>query len=183
LKEFFLSKGFISGKIAIPELRLDVKLGDNQFFKKEEQIEDIFDRLTEIRKEFGLDTPETHKIRGTGFCGVLKAECSGMEAEAHFILIKRGLNPESRLYTLGHEYGHFLWHLKRPELIYGRFNNPELIKSIINSNTKFAILCGWVALKIAGLPLPQSVIKFSPDSETRKLSAEIKELVDLYYKN
>jgi hypothetical protein len=76
-----------------------------------------------------------------------------------------------------------LWYLDRQELIYARFGNPEFIKSTVNSNTEFAILCGWTALKIAGLPLPQSVIKFSPDRETKKLSAEIKELVNLYYKN
>jgi hypothetical protein len=117
LKQYFKTKGFRSGNIAIPELQLDIQLEDHQFFQKEEEIEDIFDRLTEIRKEFGLDAPETQKLRSTGFCGVLKAECRGKKAQAYFILIKHNLNPESRIYTLGHEYGHFLWYLGQQELI------------------------------------------------------------------
>lgn len=182
LKQYFKTKGFRSGKITIPELRLDIQLEDHQFFKKEEEIKDIYDRLTEIRKEFGLGALETQKVRSTGFCGVLRAECSGKDAQAYFILIKRDLNPESRIYTLGHEYGHFLWYLGQQELIYSQFNEPEMIRSIINSNKEFAILCSWVALKIAGISLSHSVIKFSPNRETREQSSQIKELVDLYYR-
>jgi len=182
LKQYFKTKGFRSGNITIPELQLDIHLEDHQLFKKEEEIEDIYDRLTEIRKEFGLDAPETQKVRSTGFCGVLKAECSGKDAQVYFILIKQNLNPESRIYTLGHEYGHFLWYLGQQELIYSRFNEPEMIRSTINSNKEFAILCSWTALKIVGVSLSNSVIKFSPDRETRERSSQIKELVNLYYR-
>jgi hypothetical protein len=182
LQQYFKDRGFRSGNIKIPELQINIQLADHQFFKKEEEIEDIYDRLTEIRKEFRLEAPETQKVRSTGFCGVLRAECSGKDAQAYFILIKRDLNPESRIYTLGHEYGHFLWYLGQQELIYSRFNEPEMIKSTINSNKEFAILCSWTALKIAGVSLSRSVIKFSPDRETRERSAQIKELVNLHYR-
>lgn len=182
LQQYFKDRGFRSGNIKIPELQINIQLADHQFFKMEMDIPNVYERVVEIRKEFGLSAHDTAKIRSQGFCGVLKAECRGKKAQAYFILIKHNLNPESRVHTLGHEYGHLLWYLGHQELIYSQFRQPEMIKSTTNSNKEFAILCGWTALKITGISLSRSVIKFSPDRETRERSAQIKELVSLHYR-
>ena len=181
LRQYFETRNYNSGTVLIPELDTSIDLAAHQFFNKEEDLENIYDRLVEIRTEFGLNTLEANKVRGTGFCGLLKAECAGMEAAAYFILIRRGLNPESRIYTLGHEYGHFLWYLEHQELIFSRFDEPELIRSAVADSDDFAVLCGWAALKMSGRSLSQSVIKLSPNRKTMEHTSEIKRLVDLHF--
>jgi hypothetical protein len=164
------------------ELGIEVHLAGHQFYKMEVGIEDVYARLAEIRKEFGLAAPEPQQVKSSGFCGVLKAELSGKDAEAYIILIKRNLNPETRVYTLGHEQGHFLWYLGRQDLIYSYFKRPEAIRNSTIRNSEFAILCGWIAVKNAGYTLSESVIKLSPDQKARERNHRIKEIVDTYYK-
>ena len=120
LENYFTSKGFMKGKIVIPELDVEVTLDKNQFYKKEENVEDVLERINEIRREFGLLIPVPDKIDACGWCGKITAECSEEKAFANIILIKANLNDSSRISTAGHENGHFLWYIAKQELIYKR---------------------------------------------------------------
>jgi len=41
LNSYFTHKGFVTGKIEIPELETEVVLKENRFFRKEENVEDV----------------------------------------------------------------------------------------------------------------------------------------------
>ena len=84
MKQYFKTKGFRSGNITIPELQLDIQLEDHQFFKKEEEIEDIYDRLTEIRKEFGLDALNINYKCVELKLGVLNEYCEKIKSNEFF---------------------------------------------------------------------------------------------------
>jgi len=86
---YFVDKGFMNGKIKIPELAVEVNLGKNQFFKKEEKVADLCVRIKEIRKQFGLSNHDSDCVQGYGWCGFLQAECQGEEAYGYVILIKK----------------------------------------------------------------------------------------------
>jgi len=56
-KSYFKIKGFNTGSVSIPELNLEVMLEENQFYKREDNVADVNERINEIREEFGLSTP------------------------------------------------------------------------------------------------------------------------------
>lgn len=180
LESYFVSKGFITGNIKIPELGVELTLKKNQFYKKEEEVIDVFERINEIRSQFGLSTPYPDYVKGYGWCGVLHAECSEKKAFGYIVLVKKNLNEASKTYTSGHEYGHFLWYIGKQELIYQKFKKSDFIKSQIHKNEDFAILCGWIAMKNAGYYLTDCIIISSNNPEIEKKSDRIKNLVRDY---
>ena len=177
---YFKNKGFSNGKIEIPELQIEVNLKENQFFKKEEDIVDVCERIKEIRKQFGLPDPNPKCVLGYGWCGFLHAECNGKTAYGYIILIREDLNEVSRVYTIGHESGHFLWYIHQKSAVYQKFKNPKYIQSKILTNCEFAILCGWVAVKIAGYSLNDCLIMNIENPELEKKSDFLKNLVRNY---
>jgi|GEM_PF-1277916 len=180
LENYFISKGFITGNIKIPELAVEVELKKNQFYKKEEDIVDVFERINEIRSEFRMQIPCPDYIDACGWCGEITAKCSEEKAFGYIVLIKGNLNETSKTYTVGHENGHFLWYIGKQELIYQKFKKPDLIKSHINNDSPFAVLCGWIAMKKAGYYLDDCVIINSKNSEIKKKSDQIRNLVRDY---
>lgn len=180
LKNHFVSKGFITGNIKIPELAVEVTLEKNQFYKKEKNVVDIFERINEIRTQFGLPVPYPDYARGYGWCGVLNAECSGEKAFGYIVLVKENLNAASRIYTNAHENGHFLWYIGKQELIYKKFKKPDFVKSHIHTNRDFAVLCGWVGMKMAAYYLNDCFIINSKNPEIEKNIERIKNLVRDY---
>lgn len=180
LENYFTSKGFMKGTIVIPELDVEVTLQKNQFYKKEENVGDVLERINEIRREFGLLIPPPDKIDACGWCGEITAECSEEKAFANIILIKANLNDSSKISTTGHENGHFLWYIAKQELIYKKFKNPDIVKSHVNDNSSFAILCGWIAMKKAGYNLDDCFIINSKNPEAEKKSDLMKNLVRDY---
>lgn len=181
LKSYFTNKGYITGTIKIPELGILVKLRENQFYKKEENVKDVYARINEIRNQFGLSAPHSDASRGNGWCGVLYAECCEQKAFAYVVLIKEKLNDASRIYTLAHENGHFLWYIDNQEKIYRKFTDPELVKSGTQTNGDFAVLCGWAAMKTAGYSLKECFILNIRDKVQEKNIERIKNLVDQYF--
>jgi len=177
LKNYFHSKGYVTGIIEIPELNVSVRLKKNQFYRKEEKVKNVYNRINQIRIQFGLSDPYPDSANGNGWCGVLSAECCDRKASAYIILVKAGLNDSSRIYTTGHEHGHFLWYIDRQESIFNKFENPELIRSRIRTNSDFAVMCGWAALKMAGYVLNDCIIIYSEDEELEKDVERIKNLV------
>jgi len=177
---YFADKGFMNGKIKIPELEVEVNLGRNQFFKKEEKVTDLCVRIQEIRKQFGLSTHDSDCVQGYGWCGFLQAECSGEKAYGYVILIRKDLNEVSRIYTIGHENGHFLWYSGNQEIIYQRFKNSDFIQSQIHTDCEFAVLCGWIAVKTAGYNLNDCLMINVKNSETERKSDFLKNLVRDY---
>ncbi|HHF51848.1 MAG TPA: hypothetical protein ENL46_04085, partial [Candidatus Aminicenantes bacterium] len=155
---YFTQKGFVTGKIGIPELKTEVVLKENRFFRKEENVEDVCERITEIREEFGLPNPDSECVLGYGWCGFLHADYGEEKAYGYIVLIKKGLNDVSRVYTVGHECGHFLWYINQQEMIYQKFKDPDLVRAQISSNCDFAVLCGWAAVEIAGYNLSDCII-------------------------
>ncbi len=180
LENYFTSKGFMKGNIVIPELDVEVTLKKNQFYKKEENVGDVLERINEIRREFGLLIPLPDKIDACGWCGKITAECSKEKAFANIILIKEKLNDSSKISTSGHENGHFLWYIAKQELIYKKFKNPDIVKSRVNDEASFAILCGWIAMKKAGYNLDDCFIINIKNPEAEKKSDLIKNLVRDY---
>jgi len=180
LENYFFSKGFITGKIKIPELAVEVVLEENQFYKKENNVVDVFERINEIRRQFGLPVPYPDYALGYGWCGVLNAECSRKKAFGYIILIKENLNDASRIYTTAHENGHFLWYIGKQELIYKKFKKPDFVKSHINTNGDFAVLCGWVGMKMAAYYLNDCFIINSKNPELEKKIERIKNIVRDY---
>lgn len=177
LNSYFTQKGFITGKIEIPELKMEVALKENQFFKKEDNVKDVCERIKEIREEFGLPNPSSECVLGYGWCGFLHAECLERNAYGYIVLIKEGLNDVSRVYTVGHESGHFLWYIGRQAMIYQKFKEPDLVKAQISSNCDFAVLCGWAAVKIAGYNLSDCIIIDVENPEKQERADYLKDLV------
>ena len=179
-RNYFESIGFKTGKIKIPELNVEVMLEGNQFYKKEEDVMDIYERINEIRKQFGLPTPYHNYAQGYGWCGVLEAQCSREKAYGYVVLINKNLNDSSMIYTRAHENGHFLWYIGKQEMIYQKFKNPDFVKSKIHADEDFGNLCGWIALKIAGYNLNECFIinTENPEAETRL--AHLRNLVRNY---
>jgi len=97
-------------------------------------------------------------------------------------LIGHDLNEVSRVYTLGHESGHFLWYLGQQELIYQKFIKPDFVKSEIQSNSDFACLCGWAAVKMAGYNLNDCWVINIADPAKQNRSDYLKSLVEDYLK-
>lgn len=180
LGDYFVSKGFITGKIKIPELAVEVLLEENQFYKKEKNVVDVYERINEIRKQFGLPVPYSDYSRGYGWCGVLNAECIGEKAFGYIVLVKENLNAASNIYTNAHENGHFLWYIGKQELIYKKFRKPDLVRSHIHTNGDFAVLCGWVAMKMAAYHLEDCFIINSENPELEKKIERIKNLARNY---
>jgi hypothetical protein len=179
-KDYFESKGFRTGKIKIPELNVEVMLKENQFYKREEDIIDVYERINEIRKQFGLPTPYHDYAQGYGWCGVLEAMCSKEKAYGYIVLINKNLNDASMTYTRAHENGHFLWYIGKQEIIYKKFKNSYFVKSRIHSNEDFGNLCGWVALKIAGYNLNECFIINIENPEAEMKLARLRNLVRNY---
>lgn len=169
---YFESKGFKTGKIRIPELQVEVMLQGNQFYKREEDVVDVYERINEIRKQFGLPTPYHDHAQGYGWCGVLEAECSREKGYGYIVLVSKNLNDASRTYTRAHENGHFLSYIGQQGLICQKFKNSSLVKSKIETDEDFGNLCGWVALKIAGYDLNECFIMNieNPEAETKLAS-------------
>jgi hypothetical protein len=180
IKYYFESKGFKTGKITIPELNVEVMLEENQFYKKEEDVTDVYERINKIRKEFGLPTPYRDYAKGYGWCGVLEAECSREKAYGYIVLINKNLNDASMIYTRAHENGHFLWFIGKQETIYEKFKNSYFVKSKIHGNEDFGNLCGWVALRIAGYNLNECFIINIKDSEAEIRLTRLRNLVKNY---
>lgn len=179
-KTYFESKGFKTGKIQIPELKVEVMLEENQFFKKEENITDVYERINEIRKEFGLPTPYHDYAQGYGWCGVLEANCSREKAYGYIVLIDKNLNDASMIYTRAHENGHFLWYIGKQEIIYQKFKNPDFIKSQIHTEEDFGNLCGWIALRLAGYNLDECFIINTENPHTEIRLVRLRNLVRNY---
>lgn len=177
LASYFKSRGFISGKVHIHELGLDVILNSNQFFRLEVDVADVYARINELRHIFELPGPYRDVAMGRGWCGVLTAEHMSEKAYGYVVLIKKGLNPQSEIYTLGHEYGHFIWYTDHQELIYRNFQNPDRARALIQSNDDFAILCGWIAFRNADFNLDESVVATKQNLEDKKKSDQIKRLI------
>ncbi len=89
LENYFTSKGFRKGNIVIPELDVEVTLQKNQFYKKEENVGDVLERINEIRREFGLLIPLNDKIDACGWCGEITAECSKKKSIRKYYFNKR----------------------------------------------------------------------------------------------
>ncbi|MFO7981787.1 MAG: hypothetical protein R6V00_13300 [Candidatus Aminicenantes bacterium] len=174
---YFINKGFTNGEIEIPELNVKITLKENQFVKKEENVMDVCERIKVIRNHFGLPDQNSECIQGYGWCGFLKAECLGKTAYGYIILIKKDLNEVSRVYTVGHESGHFLWYVNEQELIYQKFKKPNLVKSQVHSDCDFAVLCGWAAVKMAGYNLDDCLIINIHNPEKEKSSDDLKNFV------
>ncbi len=180
LKYYFESKGFKTGTIKIPELNVEVALEKNQFYKKEEDIIDVNERINELRNQFGLPAPYHDYVEGYGWCGRLEAAYSGKKAYGYLILISKNLNDSSRIYTQAHENGHFLWYIGQQELIYQKFKDPSLVKSQIQNEEDFVNLCGWIALKMAGYKLNDCfIINIENPAEEARL-VRLRDLVKKY---
>lgn len=182
-KYYFESKGFKTGKIKIPELNVEVMLEENQFYKREEYIMDVYERINEIREQFGLLTPYDDYAQGYGWCGELEAQCSREKAYGYIVLIDKNLNNASMIYTKAHENGHFLWYIDKQEIIYQKFKNPHLVKSKIHTNEDFGDLCGWIALKIANYNLNECFIMNTENPETETRLARLRNLVENYLRD
>jgi hypothetical protein len=181
LNSFFTDRGYKTGTIEIPELGVLVKLKKNQFYRKEDSVQDIYQRINEIRNQFGLEGPHFDDSNGNGWCGVLSADCSDQKAYAYIVLVKKDLNDASRIYTTAHENGHFLWYTNTQELIYKKSTNPEFVKSRVQTDGDFAVLCGWIALKREDYSLEECIIIKSRDKEQEKKVEQIKNLVIEYF--
>lgn len=179
-KYYFESKGFQTGRIKIPELNVEVMLEENQFYKREEDVLDVYERINEIRKQFGLPTPYHNYAKGYGWCGELEAQCSREKAYGYIVLINKNLNNASMIYTRAHENGHFLWYIDKQEIIYQKFKNPHFVKSKIHTNEDFGNLCGWIALKIANYDLNECFIMNTENPETEIRIARLRNLVENY---
>jgi hypothetical protein len=155
-------------------------LEENQFYKREEDVMDVYERINEIRKEFGLPTPYHDYAQGYGWCGVLEAQCSREKAYGYIVLINKNLNNASMIYTKAHENGHFLWYIGKQEIIYQKFKNPHFVKSKVHTNEDFGNLCGWIALKIANYNLTECFIMNTENPETEILLARLRNLVENY---
>jgi len=179
-KYYFENKGFKTGKIKIPELNVEILLEENQFYKREEDSADVYERINEIRKQLGLPTPYHDYAQAYGWCGVLEVTCSREKAYGYIVLINKNLNDASMMYTRAHENGHFLWYIGKQEIIYQKFKKPDFVKSKIHTDEDFGNLCGWVALKIAGYNLNECFIINidNPEAETRL--ARLRNLVSNY---
>ena len=177
LENYFTSKGFITGKIRIPELDIEVTLQKNQFYKREEQVAEVFERINEVKSQFGLPITYHDYVKGYGWCGVVYAECSGKKAFGYIVLIKENLNDANKTYTSAHENGHFLWYIGKQEIIYQKFKNPDFVESRIHENRDFAILCGWIAMKKAGYDLNDCVYINIKNPDIEKNLDRIKSLV------
>jgi hypothetical protein len=175
LKQYFESRGFKTGTILLPYLNVRVKLENNCFYRKEEGAVDLNQRINEIRAGFGL-RPYTDTVRCCGWCGVVDSEYNGRKAYGYVVLIKKNLNPPTRIYTHAHENGHFLWYIGKQEKIYQKFKNPHNIRLKISTNDEFAELCGWFALKLAGYDLDKCTIQWHGKRESSDIN-KIKKLV------
>jgi hypothetical protein len=171
-KSYFESKGFNTGKISIPELKLEVLLEENQFYKREDSVADINVRINEIREEFGLSTPYRDYHHGYGWSGVFEANIEQEKAYVYIVLISENLNRASMIYTKAHENGHFLWYIGKQGIVYQKFKKADYVKSKIQTNEDFGNLCGWMALKIAGYNLDECFIlnRENPKQEIKLIS-------------
>jgi len=176
LKQFFEARGFKTGNIDLPNLSINVHLDNDRFYKKEEGVGNIYQRINEIRSSFGLPVPYAGLIRCCGWCGIVDAECNGQKAYGYVILIKKNLNSLTRIYTQAHENGHFLWYIGEQEKVFQKFKNSDYIRSNITANDDFAELCGWLALKLSGYDLNKCSIQWSGNQDSKK-SNRIKEMV------
>ncbi|MBN2244828.1 MAG: hypothetical protein JW755_03180 [Candidatus Aminicenantes bacterium] len=180
IRSYFESKGFETGRIKIPELNVEILLKEDQFYKLEDDIVDVYQRINEIRGQFGLPVPYNDHVQGYGWCGVFEAECSKEKAFGYVILVNESLNEASMIYTRAHENGHFLRYIDKQDLIYQKFKNSNHIKNRIHTDEDFSDLCGWIALKKAGYDLNDCfVINIdNPEEETRL--ARLRNLVRNY---
>lgn len=178
---YFESKGFKTGKIIIPELNLEVTLKENQFYKRENNVTDIYERINELREQFGLSTPYHDYRHGYGWSGIFEIKYSNEKAYGYIVLINKNLNKASMIYTKAHENGHFLWYIGKQERIYQKFQKPDFVKSKIQTDEDFGNLCGWIALKISGYNLDECFIinKENPEKENKLI--HLRNLVKSYF--
>jgi hypothetical protein len=176
LQQFFHSRGFACGDIALPHLGITVKLEKNQFYIKEENVRDIPRRIKEIREIFGYKGPLPEPAPCCGWCGVVSVEYKGQEGYGYVVLVKKKINDFTHVYTHAHENGHFLWYIGKQDIIYQMFSNPGYICSQISNNDEFAELCGWLAAKRAGFDLRKCTIQNLQNRE-RKSIERIKKLI------
>jgi hypothetical protein len=179
LRDYFKKKGFKTGKIKIPELAVVVNLKENQFYRKEEGVKNVYSRINEIRREFGLPVPYPDTAQGYGWCGVLFAEFEKQKAYGYVVLLRKRLDKASRIYTLAHENGHFLWYIGEQEKIFQQFKNPGYIKKCITTNKRFAELCGWMGMKFAGYDLDKSSVRYGRNPENKKKENDIETIKSL----
>ena len=158
-------------------MEIEVVLRETQFFKKEEGVKDVCGRIAEIREGFGLPNPDSECGLGYGWCGFLHADNVGEKAYAYIVLIKKGLNDASKVYTVVHECGHFLWYISQQEMIYQKFKEPDLVRAQISTNCDFAVLCGWAAVEIAGYNLSDCIIIDVENPEKQERADYLKKLV------
>ena len=176
LQHFFHSKGFLSGNITLPHLGVKVTLKKNQFYKLEENVADIPNRINEIRDIFGFKGPRPERVRSFGWAGVVNVEYKGQKGYGYIVLVKKRTNRFTHVYTHAHESGHFLWYVGKQDIIYEMFKNPDYIRARISGNDEFAELCGWLAAKRAGFNLQKCTIHNSQQQDRRTIE-RIKNLV------
>lgn len=172
-------RGFKTGTISIPELKIDVALPPDNYYRIE-YVKDTANRSKEIANKYGIDCNYKSESYLNGEYIRIQKNNSNKET-THFILIDKDANIETRINGICHEHGHLIWSLDQQDLIYTKFTSPDYVKSYISDGEDFALLCGWLGLKMAGYDTERYRC-VSDDKRLLEKDKVMKELIIKHYK-
>lgn len=139
---------FRKGPIYIPELDVIARLGSNEYYKQE------FHRTVQMGVEATMAPYGGNRLlfdgSELGHSGVLTMTAEGLSGtlieKGYFQIIKEGMDPLNELNNVGHENDHFLFNLRRTDLIYSQLK----IENQGLDTEDFATLCQYLALHRGG---------------------------------
>lgn len=151
VKSIFFRDRFKTGIIDIPELKLNINLKPNQFYRLEFS-DNLFEREVEIQEKYfeSVDVRHADRYSLKGLCIPIKKTESARDYNANIILIKNGLNELTQTYVIGHENGHFIFNMGLCDTLYKKYGVSGHTIDEIKDTEDFAMFCGNIAMANAG---------------------------------
>ena len=142
---------FNKNLLYLPELEVIVSLplGSNCHIGF---VGDVEESSRSIYKQYGANYPPETKTESESRCigTYLRFKSEEIKLDDYFILIDEKLDLAQKINSLCHQYGHLIWDLDQQDSIYRKLEDSELIRSKVNNGDDFAILCGYLGLRMAG---------------------------------
>ncbi len=144
---------FRGGAVSIPELDVNILLPENDFYRVE-YVADVSKRALDIVSQNAIiSSGGPYKNIYGMYLGIATGSPGSI---GHYLLVDDDLNTETDINIRCHENGHFIWDLNQQNLIYQKFKRSSYVESQVHDTEDFAILCGWVGLRLAGYDLAKA---------------------------
>ncbi|VVB80371.1 Uncharacterised protein [uncultured archaeon] len=177
---------FQTGKVFLPELKLQVSLKPDQMYRLEE-ADDLFSREVEIQETYlgHVDVRHADRYSLKGLFIPMRNPELTHGCSLNFVLVKKGLREPTQTYVVGHENGHFLFNVGLRDSVYREYGVSRQTQEEIKDTEDFAMFCGNLAMANAGYKLPRiRSVYANPvllEKENRARQLAIDTLPDQFY--